>query len=451
MTEIIFLGGSEEVGANSVFISVDGINFIVDTGLHPKRRDRLAFPQVEPIINRNIDSILITHAHTDHIGALPYVLKQFPSSKILMTYPTRDLLEILLRDTVKILKSDVTTEFDSSALEYYKRDHLNHLWRLLEASHYNQENVYLDYFSDNKAIVKFHQAGHILGSASISIDTDSTSILHSGDLNFTDSAMLKKASLPRHHRDILIMESTNGNTELPNLKEEINRFATYINKITNQNGVVLVPIFSTGKAQEILRILYSLKRKGSIPNLPIYTHGLTRRISRVYDIYCYYEGMKNKGFEVSDVEQEELILKDFSTSEIIRKPGIILANGGMVGRRTYAYTAAFDVLKKANSGIAIVGYQDEDTPGYAILNSQKKDKIQLGNHKIIRECEVEKFRFSAHSPREKIIEYILDVKPKYLFLNHGQEEAISYIAMAISEHNIGTKIIIPTVGKSYII
>lgn len=448
MISLTFLGGCAEIGANSCFIEAYGVNLMLDAGLHPERRDRSAFPQIDFVADKDLDAIIITHAHSDHIGALPFAIKHFPKSRVIMTQPTSDLAELMLNDTAKILKSNIAQEFSKEDLEYYKDENIQNLYALFETVKF-REKVTVSSFDNHTANVSFHSAGHILGSAGVLIETNGKSIFHTGDVNFQNTSLLKKANFPQHHLDVLVIESTNANSIMPDKKEETKNFANYINKISNSNGSILIPTFSLGKAQEILRIISSLAKKGAIPNLPIYTHGLTRRINKVYDKYCYSEEMLKKGFEVSDIHQEYLDLGDSGNSNYLKTPSIVLANGGMMNERTMSYKMALEWFKRKNFGIAMVGYQKITTPGYNLLNSSKNKKFNFANLNLLRLCEVEKFRFSAHSAIEDLIEFATETKPKNIFIVHGDEEAGDKLAYELSQRLDTTRIFIPKLGKNY--
>lgn len=449
MISLTFLGGCSEIGANSCFIEANGINLLIDAGLHPERRDRSAFPQIEFVAEKDLDAIIITHAHSDHIGALPFVIKHFPKARVIMTPPTADLAELMLNDTAKILKSNIAQEFEKEELDYYKTENIQNLYALFETVKLKEKVLVNSNDGETQANISFHSAGHILGSAGILIETQGKNIFHTGDVNFQNTSLLNKANFPRHHLDVLIIESTNANSVMPEKKEQIKNFGNFINRISNSNGSILIPTFSLGKAQEILRIISSLAKKGAIPNLQIYTHGLTRRINKVYDKYCYSEDMLKKGFEVSDIAQEYLDLGDSGNSNYLKSPSIVLANGGMMNERTMSYKLALEWFKRKNFGIAMVGYQKITTPGYNLLNSSKNKKFNFANLNLLRTCEVEKFRFSAHSAIEDLIEFATETKPKNIFVVHGDEDASDKLAYELSQRLDTTRIFIPKLGKNY--
>jgi cleavage and polyadenylation specificity factor subunit 3 len=449
-SEIIFLGGAGELGANSVYIYLDGTGIIIDAGLHPRKRDRDAFPSYECIIDKPVDILLLTHAHTDHIGAIPYLLKFFPHVKMLMTKATRDLTEIMLKDTAKLLKSEIADEYSSDTLSLYQPEILERIWMLADGVNYREETIFKGYGGRSNVKIVFYPSGHILGSASVLLECSGNSILHSGDIQFNDQAIISKAEIPRRHYDNLILECTNAaNDKLPYYEDEKKRLASFINNIVNENGSILIPSFALGKTQEGLKIIYSLMRNNSIPTLPIYSGGLGKIISRVYDRYCYSVPFVQPGFEVSDIPQEEIIRDEILTGRYFKEPSIVIASSGMVNKGTTSYILAREWLHRRNYGIAFVGYQDKSSNGYELLNSKDGEEFNFGTDKLIRACSVDSFRFTSHARLEDLIGFAVDSKPKQLFINHGEPEAIEYLALQLSNRLEGCNIYIPEIKKQY--
>ena len=437
IAELIFLGGVGELGANSVYLYIDGSGIIIDAGLHPKKRDKNAFPAFESIIGRPVDLLILTHAHTDHIGAIPYLLKFFPHTKIMMTKATRDLAEIMLKDTAKLLKTDLVDEYSIDTLSLYKPEVLEHIWMLMDGYNYYEEITFCGYAGRSEIKIRFYPSGHILGSASVKFDFGGKSLLHSGDVQFINQAVIAGADLPKHHIDYLIIESTNaGETNLPDYKEEIKRFSKFINQIADMNGSILIPAFALGKTQEILKIIYSLMQRNSIPNLPIYTGGLGKIISRYYDKYCYTVPMVKPGFEISDIPQEEIIWDELMTGKYFKEPSIVIASSGMMNKGTASYQLAQRWMKLKNFGIAFIGYLDDSSTGYELLHSERDKDYKFAGAKERRMCDVQNFRFTSHAYLNDILNFISDIKPNYIYINHGDKKSSENLFMKISNLEI---------------
>lgn len=450
VAELIFLGGVGELGANSVYLYIDGTGIIIDAGLHPRKRDKNAFPAYESIIGKPVDLLILTHAHTDHIGAIPYLLKFFPHTKIIMTKATRDLAEIMLKDTAKLLQTDLVAEYSIDTLSLYKPEVLENIWMLMDGYDYYEEIAFCGYAGRSEITIAFYPSGHILGSASVKMDFAGKTLLHSGDVQFINQAVIAGADLPKHHLDYMIIESTNaGETNLPDYNEEIKRFARFINQIADKNGSILIPAFALGKTQEILKIIFSLMQKNSIPNLPIYTGGLGKIISRFYDKYCYSVPMVKPGFEISDIPQEDIIWDELMTGKYFKEPSIVVASSGMMNTGTASHQLAQRWMRLKNYGIAFIGYLDELSPGFELLNSDLNKDFKFGKINERRLCDVQNFRFTSHAYLRDILNYIYGIKPNYIFINHGELLSAENLSVKIPLNFDYAQIYLPEKKKTY--
>ncbi|MFM8771781.1 MAG: MBL fold metallo-hydrolase [Candidatus Kapaibacterium sp.] len=448
--ELMMLGGAEEIGANSCYIELDGTGIIIDAGLHPRDRTSRAFPDVDLLGERPTDALLVTHAHSDHIGGVPYVMRRLSHLRPIMTFATRDLSHIVMQNGGRLLRNDLGASFPKEWLSFYQREEIEALRYAFEALRYEEPLTLRGYSGRSDVEVTFHWSGHILGSASVSLKCRGLSILHTADVMMADQVVVPKASLPRHHVDVLITESTNAATEsVPDFPTEAKRLAAFINTVAGRNGSVLLPCFALGKLQEMIPLLYNLMRKGSIPHLPIYSGGIGVRINKVYDQYCYSDPMRRPGFEVSDVPQVRLRRDELLQGDYFKEPSIVLAPSGMMNPGTMSYTLARQWFTKKEFGIAFIGYQDPTTPGYGLLNSEKKKPFDFGGTRCSRVCDVERFRFSGHASREHLLELATDIRPKTVVVAHGDVHACEILAAEINARLPGTRIIIPRHGASY--
>ncbi len=448
--ELLFLNSTDEIGANSIYVYLDGTGILIDAGLHPKKRNNEAFPKFELLNDLPVDLLIVTHAHTDHIGALPYLLKFQPQIQIFATEATRDLTEIMLKDTAKLLKSEVTKEFSEDALSMYKPETLERINYLLHGFKYYQS---IDFIGKNGLTplkITFYPSGHILGSASIFIEFAGKSLLFTSDVKFSNQAVIPSADLPKHHLDYLITESTNaGFPNLPSWDDEKKRLATFINNIASNNGSILIPSFALGKTQEILKVIWNLMHKNSIPRLPIFTAGLSRRISRLYDVYCYSVPMVKKGFEISDIPQEIVIYDELFKGKYFKESSIVVVPSGMMNIGTLSNKLASRWMKHPNFGIGFVGYLEEDSPGYQVMNSEKGVEFQYGLTSTKRSCEVEKFRFSSHASLDELLNYAGETTPKQIYVVHGDINSANNLAFQLQSNLKKSRIFLPSAFKFY--
>ncbi len=451
--ELMMLGGVEEIGANSCFMSFDGVGIIVDAGLHPKRRDALALPDFSAIQDRSAAAILITHAHTDHLGALPFAMHHQPQMAVFMTRATRDLSEIMLRNSSRLLRTEVAEEFPREALAQYRPEIVRNLSVLIQGMRLDEEFTIAGAHGGGHDIrVRFCHAGHILGAAGVLFDVGGRRILHSGDVHFGSQELIAAAELPREHVDVLVLESTNGAQLEPAAPEvETRRLAELINRASNAGGSVLIPAFALGKTQEMLKRLHKMMNAGMIPRLPMYSGGLSAKINIVYDRYCYTVPRVDPGFEMTDIAHAPIDYKTLMSGPYFKHPSIVLATSGMLNAGTTAFKLAHAWMQRPNFAIAFAGYLDEDSPGYALAHSARNEEFLLAGRKVKRVCEVGRFRFSAHAMRADLIDYVWDVRPNHLFLVHGDSEACESLGAAVKSRLPQCRIRIPRRSHPYVI
>jgi Cft2 family RNA processing exonuclease len=448
--EIVVLGGAEEIGANSTFISFGDCSVIIDAGSHPRNRDKTFAPDFTVIDDEIVSAFILTHAHTDHIGALPILAHQFPTAKIYSTEPTRDVTEIMLRNSSKLLHYGNTPLLVESFLERYKKQELDILFQLMHIRKVGETIPIHSALGTSEVQAKFYDAGHIMGAAGVLLQSNEQSVFHTGDFLSENQYVMGAASFPNHHVDVLITECTNGSDATPtSRKQQEVDLANFINSVTNENGSVLIPTFSLGKMQEMLRLISILMQRNSIPTIPIVTGGMGRKICQLYDRYCYTGTRVNPGFEMADIPQERLPNKELLKGRFFKTPSIVLTTSGMLHSGTPSFKLALEWMKRPNFGIAIVGYQDPTCEGFALEQSVMGEEFMFGTMKATRNCKLEKFRFSAHATKEQIVNLVHQQHPKNVLLVHGEYESCSEVALTLVKTGYEGNIIIPTQGQRY--
>ena len=453
MTKFLPLGGAGEIGANSYYLNISGTGIIIDCGMHPQKIGIESLPNLDLIKDLPVDYVLISHAHQDHLGALPYLVQKHPYIKIITTPQTRALAELTLHNSVTILKEQIS---DEDKFKVYSHEEIDLLIKTIEYKAYN-EIFYLNGYSHKSSLpisVSFFDAGHILGSASIMIEHDGEKIFYTGDINLSNQEILAGAVLPNIRNDILILETTYGDSDsskIINWKEESLRLASSINKIMSAGGSVLIPVFSLGKMQEILAAIWNLMKTGKIIQTDIYTGGIANKISRVYDYNRFVVNRTAPEFEINSIPQKDLYEVD-QPEKFFKNPCIVLAPSGMMIEGTASYSLGRRWLKQTNSAIFTVGYMEENTPGYIFSNSKKGDKIKLNAISAEEEvkCTIEKFRFPSHSKREELLKIVEKLNPEKVILVHGNSNSIDWIGAAILKKFSGTKVFVAEIGKEIV-
>lgn len=433
MLKLLTLGGGGEIGANCMFLDIDGTGVILDCGIHPQKTGIDALPVFDLIKDKSIDYVLISHAHQDHIGSLPFLIKKYPHLKIVTTPQTRAIAELTLHNAVSIIKSQLNAE----DIMPYTHDEIDLLIKSIDYKSYNLRFDVDGYSKKNDVPVKaeFFNAGHVLGSASILLEYKNERIFYTGDINLDKQALIAGAELPSQRVTTLILECTYGNTnsaELNSWDEEEKLFINAAKKVINTGGSILIPVFSLGKLQEMLTVLHRNMETGKLTKVPIYTGGIANKISRVYDYNRYVVKMNNPDFELSSVPQENFYEVE-NPDKFFRSPVIVLAPSGMMIESTASFKLARHWFRNSDAAIFTVGYVEKNTPIFKVANAKTGDKIKLADYLPEDEvkCQVRQFRFTAHSKREELLRIIQKLTPANVILHHGDEAAIEWMKEAI--------------------
>ncbi len=450
MIKFLPLGGAGEIGANCYYLNIAGTGIILDCGMHPKKTGLDSLPQFSLIENQPVDFVLISHAHQDHLTSLPFLVKKHPYIKIITSRQTRELAELTLHNSVSIMKKEL--EKDNS-FQIYTHEEIDLLSQTIDFKPVNEVFEIEGYKHKSREPIKvsFHDAGHILGSVGILIEHAGKKIFYTGDINTTNQILLKGCELPKQKVDALILESTYGATDssaILNWSKEANRFALEANKILNQGGSILIPVFALGKMQEILSTIWKLMERNKLTATDIYTGGIGTKINRLYDKNRYLVNVMDPEFQLKSIPIKNLGEVE-NPEDFFKYPCIAVASSGMMIEGTASFNLAKSWLKQKDSSIFIVGYMDENTPGFKISNAKKNDKIKMSDFSeaIDVKCSTKHFKFSAHSNREGLIEIVRKLKPSNVILVHGEEQAINWVGNQILKEFKTPKVFQAETGK----
>lgn len=449
MISFLPIGGGNEIGANSYYLNFNGNGIILDCGIHPQKTGLESLPNFDLIKDKSVDYCLISHAHQDHIGSLPFLVKRFPYIKIITTPQTRALAELTLHNSVSILKKEI----EEDDFEFYNHDEVDLLIKMIEYKEYQNKFELNSYHQhkDAKVNCTFYDAGHILGSAGILLENNNYKIFYTGDINLSSQTLQPAGQLPDTKIDTLILETTYGATDsdlLLDWNAESIRFANEANKILNKGGSILIPVFSLGKMQEMLGTIWQLMLKRKLTTVEIYTGGLGRKINRAYDYNRFVVNRVDSGLELNTIPQKDYY-EVSNPEDFFKHPCIVLASSGMMIKGTSSFTFAKRWLKQKYSAIFTVGYMDTKTPGYVIANSELGDKIKLTDfdEPIEVNCIIKNFKFSAHARREDLLRIVDKLKPDNVILTHGDEEALDLMGSSILKKYKNIKVQTAEVGK----
>ena len=447
------IGGAGEIGASCFYLNISGTGIILDCGMHPQKTGLNALPDFELIKDLPLDYVIISHAHQDHLSALPFLIQKHPYLKIITTPQTRALAEITLHDSISIWKDQV----NEKTFKIYSHEEIDLLIQSIEYKSYHEEFFLTGYNHETSepVKVKIFDAGHILGSAGILLEHKGQNIFYTGDINLSSQELMRRAELPEASINTLITETTYGSTDsfsLRSWKDEKERFAEEANKILNKGGSILLPVFSLGKTQETLAVIRNLILKGKLIDTDIYTGGLGRKINRVYDYNRFAVNYSDTELDLSAIPQKNIYeVSDYN--DFFKVPSFILASSGMMLKQTISYQLGKKWLNMKDSAIFTVGYMEETTPGYKFANAKKGGTVTLSDFEKPLEvkCRIKNFRFGAHSKREELIGIVNKLKAENVILVHGDLSSINWIGANVLKLNKEIKVYAPQKGKEIII
>ena len=438
-----------EIGANSYLVEIEGHRIILDSGMHPKEEGVDSLPAHHELPANSIDSIFVSHSHLDHSGSLPVLMNDQPEAEVYMTAATSKLVDALLHNSVNVMESK-RSELGITDYPFYTHRELDRLEKRWRTFPYERT-----FDLSNGVRATFHDAGHILGSAGIMLETMDKRVLYTGDVQFENQTLIPGAKLPEEDIDTLIIETTRGASprDLTYSREaEELRFAQSINDCLQNGGSVLVPVFAMGKTQEVLTMIDRFKREGLIPDAPTYIGGLSTKMTHIFDDFADSSPRNLPGFRILEDMEVKTGGRRKKRAPIVYQPGGIYAlSSGMMTEKTVSNNFARGFITNPKNALLFVGYADPDSPAGHIRAGQRGDLINLDPEQdpVQFNCPMEVFDFSGHATRESLLDYILRVAPKKTFLVHGDIGATEWFAEQLKDKLPECETTIPRPGVQY--
>jgi Cft2 family RNA processing exonuclease len=433
--QLTILGGANEIGANSYYLNLGGAGILLDAGLHPKKDGADALPLFSAV-QGEVDEILISHAHLDHVGSLPVALKHFPRSRVYMSGPTSLLAVRMMRNAVAVSRHHA----QGHKPPLYTEDNVEWVEQVLRIEEIGHSFTLQNVIGERPKIT-FYNAGHLLGAVGILVEYQGQRFFYSGDTCATGQYICGPARYPKGPVDTLLMESTHGgDTELDlerdqkAFKQSITELGQFISTVAARGGSVLIPVFALGRAQEVLSILYTLTQRRAIPPLPIYVSGLAHAVCRIYDAIRMDSERLHPDLRLEDVSYRLLDPERWADPSLIGSPCILAVTSGMMHEGTSSNLLASRILPDAKHGIAFVGFLDSESPGYAVANTPPGEMVTLGGNagRVRVRCSIGSFNITAHSRASQLVQTVKDLNPKHVVLVHGDSESVQSMSRHLS-------------------
>ncbi len=428
--QVHFLGGAHEVGASCLYLAVDGARYLVDAGIRMGGRDPL--PDFTPI--DRLDAILVTHAHMDHIGAIPLIHQAFPEAPVYATAPTAHLMRVLLSDAIKLMALKAEQEMECPL---YDAEVVTSLFtRVVPVPAGNTLSL------PGGASATFFPAGHILGAAMIGLSGPEGNVLVTGDVHSLNQRTIGAMVLPPYRPDLLVLESTYGNRLHADRELEETRLGREVARTVAEGGTVLIPAFALGRSQEIILLLQSLQKSGRIPRFPVYVDGLVRSVCQCYLNFPEYLNRpvraaiengdnpfyrpKGPVMTVNNAAQRDRILAG--------PPACIVSSSGMLAGGPSQYYAE-KLVGDPQNAVLFCGYQDEESPGRRLVEmAQGLDArtVTLGERTFKVTCKVAQYGLSAHADAGALCSLVEQLRPRAVALVHGDADSRAALAQRLA-------------------
>jgi metallo-beta-lactamase family protein len=433
-------------------VEVDDFRFLFDCGLFQGLKElRIRNWDNFPVEPASIDCVVISHAHIDHTGYLPKLVKDGFNGPIYCTHPTADLMEIMLLDSAKLQEEEATYAAKKGFSKHerpqplYKEEDAKAVFPLLKSFGYNETVKIHD-----RIEIIYRDAGHLLGSAITEVfiqgETQRKKFVFSGDLGRYQQAMLYPPATIEQ-ADVLFVESTYGNKDNP-FDDPEDDFVRIANETFNRGGVLLIPAFAVGRTQSTLYYLRKLMKENKSPDVPVYVDS-PMAISTTH-LFLIHKNFLKEGFNPKEfVKEEEANMLVFvrsskhskSLNEIKKRAIIISSSGMMTGGRILHHL--YNRLQHKQDTVLIAGYQAEGTRGRKLLDGEKT--IKMFGQEVPVKCKIEYISsMSGHADKRELFQWLggFKEKPKMTFTIHGEGNNLDQYAQTILD-TFGWNVTVP--------
>lgn len=462
VVKITFWGAARTVTGSMHLVEANGSKVLLDCGLYQGRREEARKINSEmPFDIGKINSIILSHAHIDHSGNIPSLVRRGFGGPIYATHATRDLCTAMLADSAHIqeqeaeyLNKHLSKKGTRQKVEplYTMQDAVDAV-QLFQSVGYGKRIPVADGID-----VRFRDAGHILGSSFVELfvreNGREKKVVFTGDVGRKNLPILRDPEY-LEEADVLITESTYGNRLHDDVTHANEKLAKVVTETYARGGKIIVPAFSVGRTQELVYSLHELINAGAIPELPVYVDSpLSVNVTQIFRMHpeCFdqetlrflYDGGDPFGFKRMNYVRTAQESKELNSLKI---PCIIISSSGMceVGRILHHLK---NNIENANNTILITGFQAENTLGRRIVNREPQVRI-FGDFYTLRARVVVMTEFSAHADRNELMDWTsaFQKKPEITCVVHGNDDATSAHKTNLTESGL-KNVVVPNRGES---
>ncbi|MBL7033505.1 MAG: MBL fold metallo-hydrolase [Candidatus Delongbacteria bacterium] len=428
--------------ANSFYLNLDDVGVLLDAGLAPESWGDASLPAFDHLYNWPLDHIFISHVHSDHAGSLPLAAQLFWQAAIHMTSASAALLPRMMERTASLMEEQYNTGI-SPTPALYDDLAVEPLYSRIVVQQLNQPVEWHNRNNDSFLTAELFDAGHLLGSAGLLLKSSDTSFFYTGDNQLREMGVMRGSRFPTE-AEIVLMECSNAGTAEEkdvSRRDEINRLATALVEVLRLGGRVLLPTGSLGRAQELLYILYHLKRGGNIPAVPIYVSNSIQEFSIIHDRFLLFQN----GFRFTDAVVD---IYNQESGGIADEPAIYLLPAALMWSGSSSLHLAAELLPHTIDAVFFVGHTGENCPAHDLQLSAVGDPIQLENGTYTRNCRLETFHFSAHSSPRHLLEMVRRIGPRKVILFKGRSpEAAEVMYNRLRLEYRDLTVLIPELGE----
>ena len=445
-----FYGGVGSVTGANFMLDTGKLAILVDCGL--VQGDRFAMDKnAEPFVYdpKTVDILLVTHAHADHIGRIPKLVKDGFSGKIYSTTPTKELANVMMRDALKVMQYEAE-RYGQKIL--YEEEDINNSLSLWQTVAYDEHFTLPDDLE-----VWYTDAGHILGSGMVHILRGDKKIVFTGDIGNIPQPLLRAPVIPKDY-DYLVMESVYGDRLHEQVAERTALLRHYIEDTQSKEGTLIIPAFSLERTQSMLFEINNLVESGAIKPMPVYLDSpLAITVTEIYREFISYlrpeiQNQIKNGDDIFDFSGLKFTHTTKESEAINRKDGakIIIAGSGMShGGRILRHEKEY--LDDKNTTLLLVGYQSVGSIGRLLQDGAKN--ITIDGEKVKVRAQIAQIRgYSGHADRDQLLELVAHggEKAKQIFVAMGEERSSLFLTQRLRDY-LGLNAIAPELNQEVVI